>query len=133
MGAGLAAMVGQLTYGKRQWESLDATMRRLIPIVDKASRQMIPMIDADTNAFNDYMVALKMPQSTEEEKGKRRAAMQDGLKVAIQVPFTLANTINQLWPTLAELAGVGNLNCKSDLQVSARCLATAVHGAAHNV
>ena len=56
LGAGLAAMVGQLTYGKRQWESLDGQMRKLIPIVDSASRRIIPMIDADTDAFNDYMV-----------------------------------------------------------------------------
>ena len=35
-GGGLAAMVGQLTYGKRQWESLDGQMRKLIPIFDKA-------------------------------------------------------------------------------------------------
>merc|ERR1712004_725876 len=56
MGSGLAAMVGQLTYGKRQWESLDAEMRRLIPIFDKASKEMINFVDADTNAFNDYML-----------------------------------------------------------------------------
>ena len=29
-------MVGQLTYGKRQWESLDGQMRKLIPVFDKA-------------------------------------------------------------------------------------------------
>ena len=56
LGAGLAAMVGQLTYGKRQWDSLDGQMRRLIPVVDQASRRIVPMIDADTDAFNDYMV-----------------------------------------------------------------------------
>ena len=40
------------------------------------SRAMVPMIDADTNAFNDYMVALKMPQATEEDKAARNKAMQ---------------------------------------------------------
>jgi len=133
LGAGLAAMVGQLTYGKRIWESLDSEMRRLIPVIDSASRAMVPMIDADTNAFNDYMVALKMPQATEEDKAARNKAMQDGLKVAIEVPFKLANTVNGIWGALEEMASVGNINCKSDLQVSARCLVTAVHGAVHNV
>ena len=64
-------MVGQLTYGKRQWESLDAEMRRLIPIFDKASKEMINFVDADTNAFNDYMLAMKMAKNTEEDKVKR--------------------------------------------------------------
>ena len=49
-------MVGKLTYGRRQWEHLDKEMRQLIPIVDEASKNMISLIDADTNAFNDYMV-----------------------------------------------------------------------------
>jgi len=133
LGAGLAAMVGQLTYGKRQWETLDAKMRKLIPLLDSASRDIIPMIDADTEAFNDYMIALKMPQGTDLEKCARKEAMQNGLKVAIEVPFKLVKTVNQVWPTLLEMAEVGNINCKSDLQVAARCLLTAVQGAVDNV
>lgn len=58
-GAALSAMVGKLTYGKRQWESLDGTMRRLIPGVDRASRDMIQIVDKDTSAFNDYMVGIR--------------------------------------------------------------------------
>ena len=49
-------MVGQMTYGKRQWDEFDSQMRKLIPVVTDASTDMIKMIDADTNAFNDYMV-----------------------------------------------------------------------------
>ena len=49
-------MVGQLTYGKRQWESLDGEMRQLIPIFHQACQEMSGYIDEDTNAFNDYMV-----------------------------------------------------------------------------
>jgi hypothetical protein len=49
-------MVGQMTYGKRQWDEFDSQMRKLIPVVTSASNDMIKMIDADTNAFNDYMV-----------------------------------------------------------------------------
>ena len=41
----------------------------------------------------------------------------DGLKVAIEVPFKLANTVNGIWGALEEMASVGNINCKSDLQV----------------
>ena len=33
MGAGLAAMVGQLTYGKRQWESLDTKAKTTLEFV----------------------------------------------------------------------------------------------------
>ena len=106
--------MGQLTYGKRQWESLDVQMRQLIPVFDKASQDMMEFVDADTNAFNDYMTALKMPKNDE----KREKAMQDGLKKAVQVPLALAETASKLFVPFAQLAEIGNINCKSDLQVT---------------
>ncbi|KAG0712878.1 Formimidoyltransferase-cyclodeaminase [Chionoecetes opilio] len=56
LGSALGAMVGQMTFGKRQWEALDATVRRLIPPLHQAATAMVPAIDADTAAFNAYMV-----------------------------------------------------------------------------
>ena len=44
--------------------------------------------------------------------------MQDGLCTAIQVPLTVSRLTNGLWEPLKELAKIGNINCKSDLQVS---------------
>lgn len=49
-------MVGQMTYGKRQWERYDSQMRRIIPIMYETMKELIGVIDADTYAFNDYMV-----------------------------------------------------------------------------
>lgn len=110
-------MVGKLSYGKRQWEHLDAPMRRIIPDLDKTFRLITDMVDADTSAFNDYMTAMKLPKTTEEENAKREEAMEQGLKKAISVPYNLAVTVNKIWGVLAELAEIGNINCKSDLQV----------------
>jgi len=126
-------MVGKLTYGKRQWESLDTAMRSIIPPLHAAMLDTLPMVDADTEAFNDYMAAMKLPKDTAEEKAKREAAMEEGLKTAVGVPLSLAKRANTVWDTLLELAAVGNINCKSDLQVAARCLETAVQGAKYNV
>ena len=50
-------MVGQLTYGKKQWEALDARMRLLIPPIHQAAKLLIPAIDKDTKAFADYMAS----------------------------------------------------------------------------
>ena len=111
-------MVGQLTFGKKQWEHLDLPMRRLIPVFDKASKEMIDFIDADTEAFNDYMSAMKLPKSSEAEILLRDKAMQDGLKSAVQVPLGLASKAFGLFEPLLELSTLGNINCKSDLQVS---------------
>lgn len=45
-----------MTYGKRQFENLDAVMRRLIPPFHQAVEELLLMVDADSSAFNSYMV-----------------------------------------------------------------------------
>ncbi|XP_035768534.1 formimidoyltransferase-cyclodeaminase [Neolamprologus brichardi] len=133
MGAALGAMVGQMTYGKRQFENLDSVMRRLIPPFYQAMNELLDMVDADSSAFNSYMAALKMPKKTAEEMKRREAAMQEGLKQAVAVPLALAERISILWPSLKEMVVYGNFSCKSDAQVAAKALETAVFGAYYNV
>ncbi|XP_069577308.1 formimidoyltransferase-cyclodeaminase [Brachyistius frenatus] len=133
LGAALAAMVGHMTYGKRQFENLDGVMRRLIPPFHQATNELLMMVDEDTDAFNSYMAALKLPKSTVEEVQRREAAMQTGLQQAVSVPLVLAERISVLWPSLKELVVYGNIGCKSDAQVSAKALEAAVFGAYYNV
>ncbi|XP_041118918.1 formimidoyltransferase-cyclodeaminase [Polyodon spathula] len=133
MGAALGAMVGQMTYGKRQYEDLDGIMRRLILPFHQSMNELISMVDADSNAFNSYMAALKLPKNTAEQKERREAMMQEGLKKAVAVPLSLAEKVNSLWSTLKELVLYGNIACKSDIQVAAKALETAVFGAYCNV
>ncbi|KAK1165450.1 formimidoyltransferase-cyclodeaminase isoform X1 [Acipenser oxyrinchus oxyrinchus] len=133
MGAALGAMVGQMTYGKRQYEDLDGIMRRLILPFHQSMNELMSMVDADSKAFNSYMAALKLPKNTAEQKERREAMMQEGLKKAVAVPLFLAEKVNSLWPTLKELVLYGNIACKSDIQVAAKALETAVFGAYCNV
>jgi glutamate formiminotransferase/formiminotetrahydrofolate cyclodeaminase len=133
MGAGLAAMVGWMTYGKRKFEAKDGIMRDLIPPLDAAMRDLIPMIDADTNAFNDYMAALGMPKDSDEQKAAREQAMQDGLKKAIDVPLGTMRIGSRCWEAMEDMARHGNLASKSDLEVGARSLETGIWGAYKNV
>jgi len=133
MGAGLGAMVGWMTYGKRKFEELDGTMRKLIPPLHYAMKELIPMIDADTNAFNDYMDALGMPKDTDEQKAVRSAAMQEGLKKAVMVPLRTMQIADGCWDTMTEMAKYGNIASKSDLEVGAKSLNTGVWGAHKNV
>ncbi|XP_074404093.1 formimidoyltransferase-cyclodeaminase isoform X2 [Zonotrichia albicollis] len=77
--------------------------------------------------------AMKLPKNTPEEQERRAAAMQQGLKMAVGVPYGLAEKVNGLWPALKELAQHCNLACKSDIQVGAKMLEAAVFGAYFNV
>jgi glutamate formiminotransferase/formiminotetrahydrofolate cyclodeaminase len=133
MGAALGAMVGWMTYGKRKFEAQDATMRRLIPPLHQAMKELLPMVDRDTRAFDAYLAAVGMPQETEEEKAKRRAAMQKGLEAAVQVPLEVMRTADRCWEPMAEMAVHGNPASRSDLEVGAKALETGIWGAFRNV
>ncbi|NXC49433.1 FTCD cyclodeaminase, partial [Penelope pileata] len=133
LGAALGCMVGLMSYGKRQFEELDPIMRKLIPPFHQAMDELVLMVDADSRAFSSYMEAMKLPKSTHEERERRVAAMQQGLKTAVKVPCSLAEKVNTLWSPLKVLAHHCNLACKSDIQVGAKMLEASVFGAYFNV
>ncbi|SLM29817.1 Formimidoyltransferase-cyclodeaminase (Includes: Glutamate formimidoyltransferase; Formimidoyltetrahydrofolate cyclodeaminase) [Desulfamplus magnetovallimortis] len=133
IGTGLGSMVAKLTYGVRKFENVDAHMRKHIPLLHDLTQKLIPMIDADTSAFNEYMEGLRMPRGTDEEKAERHAKMQAGLKTAINVPLTTMRLADAAWDALCEVARYGNPASKSDVQVGAKALETGIWGAYQNV
>jgi len=133
MGAALGTMVGFLTYGNKKFASIDPQMRTLIPPLYSTMKELLPYVDHDAAAFNEYMSAVKMPKKDPQEEQLREIGMQRALHNAVAVPMNVAKTTNTLWPHLTELAKIGNINCKSDMQVGVRCLETGVWGAYYNV
>jgi len=133
LGVGLGSMVAKLTQGVRKFEKVDGKMRELIPPLHNLTQELIPMVDADTSAFSEYMEGLKMPRDTEEEKAARKAKMQAGLQTAVKVPLTTMELGDQAWDTLCEVARFGNPASKSDVQVGAKALETGIWGAFQNV
>ncbi|MEA1968846.1 MAG: glutamate formimidoyltransferase [Thermodesulfobacteriota bacterium] len=133
MGTGLGSMVAKLTQGVRKFENVEHHMQKSIPLLHELTRKLIPLIDADTSAFNEYMEGLRMPKGTQAEKSARRAKMQAGLKTAIKVPLTTMRLGDNAWDVLCEVARYGNPASKSDVQVGAKALATGIWGAYQNV
>ena len=133
IGVALGAMVAKLTYGVRKFEDVQPYMMEAIPGLHELTRQLIPMIDADTSAFNDYLEGLRMPKDTEEERVARHEAMQQGLKTAIQIPLTTMRLGDRAWDSFCTVAQYGNPASKSDVQVGARALEAGIWGAYQNV
>jgi glutamate formiminotransferase / formiminotetrahydrofolate cyclodeaminase len=133
LGAGLGAMMGWMSYGSKKFEHIDSKMRKFIPPLHQAMEELISMIDADTNAFNDYMLAMRMHKNTDAEKKLRHEKMQEGLKKAVEVPLKVMRTADSCWDFMNEMAKYGNLSSASDLEVGAKCLETGIWGAFKNV
>ena len=133
IGTGLGAMVAKLTQGVRKFESKEKEMQAVIPTLHELTQSLIPMIDKDTSAFNEFMEGLRMPKETDKEKLARKAKMQAGLKTAIKVPLNTMRLGDQAWEALITTAEHGNPASKSDVQVGARALETGIWGAYQNV
>ncbi len=133
IGAGLGSMVGKLTFGVRKFEDLDSEMRDLIPPLHHAAKDLIPMVDADTDAFTDFVAAMRLPKDTEEEKAHREHMMQEGLKKAIEVPLKTMRIGDSAWEAMRKVATYGNIASKSDVEVGARALEVGIWGAYKNV
>jgi len=92
IGAALSSMVSNLSTGGRGTADVDPI---LMPVAEEAQElkdDLLRAVDEDTNAFDKYMEAKRMPKSTEEERKKRKKAMQEGLKHAVEVPMDTART-----------------------------------------
>ncbi|HBM16800.1 MAG TPA: glutamate formimidoyltransferase [Lentisphaeria bacterium] len=133
LGAGLGSMVACLTPAKKGYEStlepLTKRSERLIACLEDLKKA----VDLDTEAFNDVMLALRMPKNTEEEIALRRKAMQEGYKKATLVPFNTAKRCVDALSELLEVAQIGNPNSASDVGVGALMAYAGFEGAALNV
>lgn len=90
LAAALASMVAALTQGRGGPAEVDAAMVEISVAAQAVKDDLVAAIDADTDAFNAFMDARRLPQATPEQRQARADAMQDGLKVAIEVPLHTA-------------------------------------------
>ncbi|HJV49665.1 MAG TPA: glutamate formimidoyltransferase [Geothrix sp.] len=132
LGAALASMVANLAQGGADADK-DA---RLIAVAEKAQvlkDRLMVAVDADTNAFNAFMDARRLPDTTPEQKGARHDAMQAGLKVAIDVPLDTAKTSFAALELAGEASRLGKVASITDAAVGAQMAYAGVRGGIWNV
>jgi glutamate formiminotransferase / formiminotetrahydrofolate cyclodeaminase len=133
MGAALSSMVANLTQGKAGSEDLDDLMTENAEKAQKIKDSLLLAVDEDTNAFNGYMNAMRLPKKTEEEKLYRFEQMETGLKEAVNVPLQTAMLSYQAIETAKVSAENGNVNSITDAAVGAQIAYTGVRGGILNV
>jgi len=133
LGAALSSMVCNLTIGKENYESVQTEMKNVLKRSEQLRRELMVLIDKDTEAFNEVMKALKMTKDTDEQKEKRRQALQKGYKTAAQVPLETASTCEKVLDVAAIAAEKGNKNSITDAAVSALMAQAGVEAAVLNV
>jgi glutamate formiminotransferase/formiminotetrahydrofolate cyclodeaminase len=129
LGAGLGAMVANLTSQKKDWSAFGKW-------AEKASllkRELLLLVDADTKAFESIIQARNLPKNTESEIDLRKKAIYTTTRQAINVPYRVMQLAYDSMEVLETVAREGNQNSKSDAGVGALCARSAIWGAWLNV
>ncbi|QMS84801.1 cyclodeaminase/cyclohydrolase family protein [Candidatus Xianfuyuplasma coldseepsis] len=137
MGVALLRMVGHITIGRKAFNKYSEDQQQAFidawNKLDDIKQDLIPLIDEDTDAFNQIMTAFKLPKTTEDEIKYRQQAIQGATIYAIDVPLRVANLCMKALRTIEPIKAYGNRNAISDVEVAELQLQAACHGALKNV
>ncbi len=128
LGAGLAAMVANLTVGKSGYGKVAGEMRDIAVKGQDLKDRLGRAVDDDTFAFNEVMATFGMPKGPDKD-----LALLNANKKATLVPLSVLEMTPEVID-LAEATGDrGNRNSLSDSGVAVLCARTAAMGAYYNV
>ncbi len=133
LSAGLSAMVGNLTYGKKKYKSVKQDMIETSEKGQALKDFFTEAIDKDTDAFNKIMDAFSLPKSSDEEVAARNKAIMDATIEATMIPFSVLEKSKEAVQLALVVAEKGNQNSLSDSGVAGLTAAAAAEGALYNV
>jgi len=133
LSAGLAAMVANLTVGKKGYESVFDDLKHVAVAAQGLKDDFLRLVDEDARAFNRVMDAFRMSKATEAELRERDAAVEAASKGATLVPFEVLKKSVELLRLAKEVAKKGNKNSVSDAGVAGLAAQAAADGAYYNV
>ncbi len=133
LGISLGTMVANLSAHKRGWDDRWEEFSGWAEKGQKIKDELIHLVDEDTSAFNKIMDAFGLPKSSDEEKKKRKHAIEEASKYAMEVPFKVMQLAFNSMEVIEAMAGTGNPNSVSDAGVGALCARSAIMGAYLNV
>lgn len=133
LSAGLTSMVGNLTIGKEKYQENWEKMQQVFNVSEKLRADFVRLMNDDTESFNIFMAAMKMPKATDEEKTARKAAMAQASKTTTEVPLLTLETCAEAAKLACAAACLGNPNAASDAGSAALLAEAAGKAASYNV
>ena len=133
LGAALASMVANLWQDKVESAAAASELVEAAKIAQKVKDELVLAVDEDTNAFNTYMEARRLPAGTAAEKAAREQQMQEGLKAAVRVPYQTALAAYQGMQAAWTVVRHGNVSSITDGAVGAQTAYAGIRGGIWNV
>ncbi len=133
LSAALAAMVANLTVGKKEYEAARADMVATAVRAQALKDALLDAVDKDTKAFNKVMDAYRLPKTTAEQAEDKDRAVETANKEATLVPLQVLEWSVEAVRLAKVAAAKGNKNSVSDAGVAGLAGQAAGEGAYYNV
>jgi glutamate formiminotransferase/formiminotetrahydrofolate cyclodeaminase len=133
MGAGLAAMVANLSHARKGMEAKQPEFERIAVRGQALKDQLLAAVDADTAAFDKLLDAMRMRKETPEEIAAREAALNEATVGAIEIPLGVLEACPEVIELCREIGKIGLQASLSDAGVGAQVARAAAAGAYQNV
>jgi len=133
LGISLGTMVANLSAAKKGWEKKWMDFSDWATKGQQIKDELLRLVDADTQAFNAIIEAIRMPKETESEKNARSTAMEAANIHATEIPLKVMQIAASAYPLIDAMVKNGNPNSITDAAVGSLCLDAAIHGAFLNV
>jgi len=131
--AALVSMVINFTLGNKKYSAVEAEMQQFLIQSEDLRNELLALADRDVEAFNAVSACYAMPKASDAEKAARTAALQNALKAAAEVPFTVAEKCLAVLRLAAPVGQKGNANVVSDAGVAMYLANAALYSAMINV
>jgi formiminotetrahydrofolate cyclodeaminase len=133
LASALCSMVCRLTVDKKMYETVSDELKIILEKTEFYRKEFTRLIDEDTEAFNLVMEAYKLPKASDEDKTKRKNAIEVALKKAADIPMEVLKHVSEMIEFSIIVANKGNINSLSDSSVAALLLQSAGVAALYNI
>lgn len=133
LASALASMVGNLTAGKKTYAAVEDQVQDSLRHLEDLRAKLLALIESDARAFEPLAAAYRMPKTTPEETAVKRAALQEALGPACDVPLAIMGACSQVIEQAGFLARNGSKLAVSDAGAAAVLARAALVAASMNV
>ena len=133
VGASLLAMVAAMSKTRSGSPEDRDALDRALPAINDLRARLTALVDRDAASYDAVVASYRLPKGTDEEKAARKAAVQQAMRGATNVPLDTARAAAALLPLAGVTSAHGNPNAASDVGVAIGLIMSAYAGARANV
>jgi formiminotetrahydrofolate cyclodeaminase len=133
IGASLLLMVARLPKTRSGSDSDHTALTKANAALAVLGKRLTDAIDADTAAYDRVVAAYKMPKASVDEQTARKAAVQEALHGATEVPLGVVRLSVAALEQAVAVAAHGHRAAASDIGVAIALLRAGARGARLNV